>query len=243
VSLHTHLCETYDEERYTLSGYQLRPVAWMETAGWLGSDVWFAHAIHVNEEEIRQLAASGTGVAHCPCSNMRLASGIAPVKEYMDAGVKVGIGVDGSASNDSSNMLAEVRQAMLLARLRMGLLPPEGPRTMLGTSDPLRAGEWMTARQALELATRGGAAVLGRDDVGHLATGMCADFFSLDLHTIEFAGGLADPVAAVLFCQPQSARYTVVNGQVIVNGGTVTTVDMRPVISAHNKFSLAHARG
>jgi 8-oxoguanine deaminase len=241
VSLHTHLCETYDEERYTLDNHQLRPVAWMETAGWLGSDVWFAHGIHVSDEEIGLLASSGTGVAHCPCSNMRLASGIAPVKKYLDAGVKVGIGVDGSASNDSSNMLAEVRQAMLLARLRMGLLPPEGPQSVLSTSDPLRAAEWMTARQALELATRGGASVLGRDDVGHLAPGMCADFFSLDLHTIGFAGGLADPVAAVLFCQPQAASYTVIGGQVIVADGTVATVDMAPVIAEHNEFSLACA--
>jgi len=157
--------------------------------------------------------------------------------------VKVGIGVDGSASNDSSNMLAEARQAMLLARLKMGLLPPEGPQTVLATSDPLRAGEWVTARQVLELATRGGAAVLGRDDVGYLAPGMCADFFTLDLHTIEFAGGLADPVAAVLFCQPQRAKCTVINGRVVVNDGTITTVDMAPVISDHNKFSLAHAHG
>ncbi len=243
VALHTHLCETYDEERYTLDSYRLRPVAWMETSGWLGPDVWFAHAIHVSDDEISQFAASGTGVAHCPCSNMRLASGIAPVKKYMDAGVKVGIGVDGSASNDSSNMLAETRQAMLLARLKMGLLPPEGPQTVLSTSDPLRAAEWMTARQALELATRGGAAVLGRDDIGQLAPGMCADFFSLDLHTVEFAGALADPVAAVLFCQPQRARYTVINGRVVVDGGAITTVDMAPVIAEHNKFSLAHAHG
>ena len=243
VALHTHLCETYDEERYTLDSYRLRPVAWMETAGWLGPDVWFAHAIHVDDDEIREFASSGTGVAHCPCSNMRLASGIAPVKKYMDAGVKVGIGVDGSASNDSSNMLAEARQAMLLARLKMGLLPPEGPRTVLSTSDPLRAAEWMTARQALELATRGGAAVLGRDDIGQLAPGMCADFFSLDLHTIEFAGALTDPVAAVLFCQPQKARYTVINGRVIIDGGVISTVDMAPVIAAHNQFSLACARG
>ena len=243
VMMHTHLCETYDEERYTLGRHQLRPVAWMETLGWLGSDVWFAHAIHVNDEEIRQLSATGTGVAHCPSSNMRLASGIAPVKKYMDAAVRVGIGVDGSASNDSSNMLAEVRQAMLLARLKMGLLPPEGPQTVLSTSDRLRAAEWMTAREALELATRGGAAVLGRDDIGYLAPGMCADFFSLDLRTIDFAGGLADPVAATVFCQPAKARYTVINGVVVVDDGVVTTVDMAPVIDAHNKFSLAHARG
>ncbi|HVA07768.1 MAG TPA: 8-oxoguanine deaminase, partial [Acidimicrobiales bacterium] len=238
VSMHTHLCETFDEERYTLENHQLRPVAWMETVGWLGPDVWYAHAIHVNDDEIRQFASTGTGVAHCPCSNMRLASGIAPVKKYMDNGVKVGIGVDGSASNDSSHMLAEVRQAMLLARLKMGLLPPEGPQTVLGTSDPLRAAEWMTARQALELATRGGAAVLGRDDVGVLAPGMCGDFFSIDLNTIDYAGGLADPVAATVFCQPQKARNTVINGKVVVADGVVTTVDMSPVIDAHNRSSL-----
>ena len=132
---------------------------------------------------------------------------------------------------------------MLLARLKMGLLPPEGPQTVLSTSDPLRAAEWMTARQALELATRGGASVLGRDDIGQLAPGMCADFFSLDLHTVEFAGALADPVAAVLLCQPQKARYTVVNGRVVVDGGEITTVDMAPVVTAHNKFSLACAHG
>jgi cytosine/adenosine deaminase-related metal-dependent hydrolase len=174
---------------------------------------------------------------------MRLASGIAPVKKYMDNGVKVGIGVDGSASNDSSHMLAEVRQAMLLARLKMGLLPPEGPQTVLGTSDPLRADEWMTARQALELGTRGGAAVLGRDDVGALAPGMCGDFFSIDLHTIDYAGGLADPVAATVFCQPQRTRYTVINGKVVVADGVVTTVDMAPVVEAHNKFAASIANG
>ncbi len=243
VTMHTHLCETFDEERYTLESHKLRPVAWMETVGWLGADVWYAHAIHVNDDEIRQFASTGTGVAHCPCSNMRLASGIAPVKKYMDNGVKVGIGVDGSASNDSSHMLAEVRQALLLARLKMGLLPPEGPQTVLGTSDPLRAAEWMTARQALELATRGGAAVLGREDVGALAPGMCGDFFSIDLHTIDYAGGLADPVAATVLCQPQKARNTVINGKVVVADGVVTTVDMAPVIDAHNKFSLQIANG
>ena len=129
VRLHTHLCETLDEERYTLEHIELRPVAWMETLGWLGDDVWFAHAIHVDDDEIRQFAAQRLPAsAHCPCSNMRLASGIAPVKKYMAAGVKVGLGVDGSASNDASNILLEARQAMLLARLRSGLLPPEGPR-------------------------------------------------------------------------------------------------------------------
>ena len=186
-----------------------------------GSDVWFAHAVHVNDDEIQEFARAGVGAAHCPCSNMRLASGIAPIKKYMAAGVKVGLGVDGSASNDASNILLEARQAMLLARLRLGLLPPEGPRTffLLSQSHPLRASEWMTAREVLEIATRGGAAVLGRDDIGALEAGKCADFFSIDLNTVDYAGALHDPVAATLFCAPQKARYTVINGRVVVENG------------------------
>jgi 8-oxoguanine deaminase len=237
VRLHTHLCETWDEERFTLTHFQQRPVAWMETMGWLGEDVWFAHAVHVNDDEIREFARTGAGVAHCPCSNMRLASGIAPVKKYLAVGVRVGLGVDGSASNDASNILLEARQAMLLARLRIGLLPPAGPETLLSTSDPLRSGEWMTAREVLGVATRGGAAVLGRSDIGALAPGMCADFFSIDLNTVDYAGALNDPVAATVFCTPQKARYTVINGRVVVENGQVTTVDMAPVIEAHNRFS------
>jgi hypothetical protein len=162
-------------------------------------------AIHVDDDEIRLFARRGAGACHCPSSNMRLASGIAPVKKYLDAGVKTGLGVDGAASNDGSNLLVEVREAMLLARLKMGLLPPEGPRTVLSTSDPLRAKEWMTARQALEIATLGGAAVLGRPDIGSLEPGKCGDFFTLDLNTIGFAGGLSDPLAAVVSCAPQPA--------------------------------------
>ncbi len=215
----------------------------METLGWLGDDVWFAHAVHVDDDEIRQFARSGVGAAHCPCSNMRLASGIAPVKKYLAAGVKVGLGVDGSASNDASNILLEARQALLLARLRLGLFPPEGPRQffLLSQSDPLRAHEWMTAREALEIATRGGAAVLGRDDIGSLEPGKCADFFSINLHTVDYAGALNDPVAATLFCAPQKARYTVIGGRVIVENGVVVTVEMGPVIEAHNRFSLSIA--
>ncbi|WP_136658634.1 8-oxoguanine deaminase [Nitratireductor sp. XY-223] len=239
VMLHTHLCETLDEERYTLERFGKRPVEWMEDLGWLGDDVWFAHAIHVDDEEIGKFARSGCGAAHCPCSNMRLASGIAPVKKYLRAGVKVGLGVDGSASNDSSNMLLEARQAMLLSRLQMGLLPPEGPRKhfLLSQSHPLRTHEWMTARQALELATLGGAAVLGRDDVGALETGRCADFFTLDLNTIDYAGALHDPVAATIFCAPQKARYTVINGKVVVEDGQIVTLDIGSVIEEHNRHS------
>lgn len=237
VRLHTHLAETLDEELFTLQHHGLRPVAYMQELGWVGDDVWYAHAIHVDDTEIALFAATGTGACHCPSSNMRLASGIAPVKKYLDAGVPVGLGVDGSASNDSSNMLAEVRQAMLLARLRMGLRPPEGPASLLPTSHPLRADEWVTARQVLELGTLGGARLLGRTDIGALEVGKRADFFTLDLNTIDFAGGLADPVAAAVFCAPQRANWTVVDGRVLVQDGQVATVDMEPVVAEHNRHA------
>ncbi|WP_306143565.1 8-oxoguanine deaminase [Roseibium sp. MMSF_3412] len=244
VMLHTHLCETLDEERYTLERFGKRPVEWMEGLDWTGPDVWYAHAIHVDDDEIRVFSATGCGAAHCPCSNMRLASGIAPVKKYMAAGVKVGLGVDGSASNDGSNMLSEVRQAMLLARLNLGLTPPDAhEHASLPPSHPLRAGEWMTAREALELATLGGASVLGRDDIGSLQTGKCADFFTLDLNAIEFAGGLHDPVAAVVFCSPKGAKTTVINGRVVVDDGRIVTLDIDKVVADHNRLSLELAAG
>jgi len=235
IHLHTHLCETLDEERYTLAHMGLRPVAYMESLDWVGNDVWYAHAVHVNDAEIGLFARKGAGVCHCPSSNMRLASGIAPVKAYRDAGVRLGLGVDGSASNDGSNLLGEARQAMLLARLKIGLPPPVGPDTDLSTSDPLRAKEWMTAREALEIATIGGASVLGRSDIGSLEPGKCADFFTLDLNAIGYAGGLSDPVAAVVFCAPTRARHTVVGGRLIVDNGEIVTLDMEPVIRAHNR--------
>ena len=235
VRLHTHLCETLDEERFTLSTHQMRPVAYMESLGWVGDDVWYAHAIHVNDQEIDLFANRGAGVCHCPSSNMRLASGIAPVRQYLDRGVKIGLGVDGSASNDANHMLGEARQAMLLARLKMGLLPPEGPRTQLSASDPLRAREWMTAREILGVATRGGASVLGRNDIGTLEAGRRADFFSIDLNQVALAGALTDPVAAVLFCAPPRAVYTVVDGRVIVDQGELVTLDLAKEVAAHNR--------
>jgi cytosine/adenosine deaminase-related metal-dependent hydrolase len=234
VRLHTHLCETLDEERYTLERFGMRPVEWMESLHWLGCDVWYAHAIHVNGEEITKFADAGCGMAHCPCSNMRLGSGIAPIKKYMAAGVKVGLGVDGSASNDSSNMLAEVRQAMLLARLELGLRP--AGRTIART-------DWMTAREALEIATLGGASVLGRSDIGSLEPGKCADFFSLPLDTLGYAGALHDPVAAVVFCAPQTARHTVINGKLVVKNSEIVTMDMRAVIATHNKCAARLLEG
>jgi cytosine/adenosine deaminase-related metal-dependent hydrolase len=235
VRLHTHLCETLDEERYTLQRHGLRPVEFMETLDWVGDDVWYAHAIHVNDREIDLFAHRGTGVCHCPSSNMRLASGIAPVRKYLNAGVRTGLGVDGSASNDANHMLGEARQAMLLARLQMGLLPPEGPQTVLSTSDPLRAKEWMTAREVLEIATLGGASVLGRSDIGALEVGRRADFFTVDLNQVALAGALSDPVAAMLFCAPPRAVYTVVDGRVIVDQGELVTLDLATEVVAHNR--------
>ncbi|MFO1081849.1 MAG: 8-oxoguanine deaminase [Reyranellaceae bacterium] len=237
VRLHTHLCETVDEERYTLERFGMRPVAFMERQGWAGSDVWYAHAVHVNDAEIAGFARSGISVCHCPCSNMRLAAGIAPIMKYRRAGVTVGLGVDGSASNDGNNLLGEVRQAMLLARLQIALRPPQGPDTTVSTGDPSRDGEWMTARQALELATRGGAAVLGRDDIGSLAPGKMCDFFALDLNALGFAGGLSDPVAAAVFCAPQPARHTVVGGRPVVRDGRIVTIDTERVIAEHNRHA------
>lgn len=240
VGLHTHLCETQDEERYTLDRFALRPVEWMETLGWLAPDVWYAHAIHVDDDEIGRFARCGCGVAHCPSSNMRLGSGIAPVKKYLAAGVKVGLGVDGSASNDSSNMMLEARMAFLAARVKLGLQPPEGPSKYrhLPPSHPKRAAEWMTAREALELATLGGARVLGRDDIGALEVGRCADFFSLRLDTVDFAGALHDPVAATVFCAPQRANHTVINGRVVVRDGLCVGIDLPRIVEEHNR----HAR-
>ena len=232
IRLHTHLAETLDEERYTLERFGVRPVAWMDALGWVADDVWFAHAVHVSDAEIDRFARAGCGVAHCPSSNMRLASGIAPVKKYLAAGVKVGLAVDGSASNDSSNMLLEARQAMLLARLELGL-----------SGGDVRPADWMTAREVLELATLGGARVLGRDDVGSLEAGKCADFFSLDLGAIDYAGALHDPVAATVFCAPTRARFTVVHGRVVVAGGRVVSLDLEPVIARHNRLAAALARG
>jgi cytosine/adenosine deaminase-related metal-dependent hydrolase len=226
VRLHTHLCETRDEENYTMRHFGVRPIDYMRALGWLDSDVWFAHAVHVNDAEIGLMAQTGTGVCHCPTSNMRLASGIAPLRKFMQAGVKVGIGVDGSASNDGSNMLAEARQAMLLARLNMAV-EPEAQRI------------WTSARDVLALATRGGAAVLGRDDIGALEPGKCADFFTLDLNSIGYAGGLSDPVAAAIFCAPHIARHTYVHGRAVVTDGRIVTTDMSRVVRDHNRHAAA----
>lgn len=219
VHLHTHLAETLDEERFCLERFGRRPVEYAEQLGWVGDDVWYAHGVHVNEAEIGLLARTGTGVCHCPSSNMRLASGIAPVRQYLDAGVKVGLGVDGSASNDSSHLLAEARMAMLLQRV---------------SGNP--AG--LSAREALWLATRGGAAVLGRNDIGQLAPGKAADLIAFRLDRLEYAGALHDPVAALVFCTPQTVDLALINGRIVVEDGTLLTVDLGPVVERHNRIAM-----
>ena len=229
VQLHTHLAETEDEEAFCIELFGKRPVALMESLDWIGDDVWFAHSVHVNQEEINLYSHTGCGVAHCPSSNMRLASGIAPLLAMRAAGVKVGLGVDGSASNDGSHLLGEARQAMLLARLDAGLRGA----SLSGDEAPAL----MTAREALELATVGSAAVLGRSDIGSLEPGKCADFIAIDLNRLDYAGGLHDPVAAVLFCAPVQTDYTFVGGQVIVKEGQLVGLDLAAHIEKHNEIA------
>ena len=229
VHLHTHLAETQDEELFCIQKFGFRPAAFMELLNWVGEDVWFAHSVYVDDDEIEMYARWGCGVAHCPTSNMRLASGIAPILKMLRQGVKVGLGVDGSASNDGSHLLGEVRQAMLLARVRAGIMGA----SLSGES----ASDIMSARQALAIATRGSAAVLGRDDLGSLEPGKCADFFAVNLNRLEFTGGLHDPVAALIFCAPVKADYTVVGGKYIVKEGELVTIDLPRLIKAHNRAS------
>jgi 8-oxoguanine deaminase len=218
VRLHTHLAETLDEERFCLREFGRRPVGYAEELGWVGDDVWHVHCVHLNEEEIDLFARTGTSVCHCPSSNMRLASGIAPVRAYLDEGVTVGLGVDGSASNDSSHLLAEARMALLLQRV---------------SGNP--AG--LSAEEALWLATRGGAQVLGRDDIGQLAPGKAADFIGLRLDRLDYAGALHDPLAALVFCSPQQVDLSVINGRTVVEDGHLLTVDLGPVVERHNRIS------
>jgi cytosine/adenosine deaminase-related metal-dependent hydrolase len=225
VGLHTHLAETADEEAFCLDRFDRRPVEYMEDLGWAGPDVWYAHAVHVADDEVGRMGHSGTGVAHCPTSNMRLASGLAPVARYLEAGLRVGLGVDGSASNDSSHMMGEVRQALLLNRL--------------GVSPGIGTGPQMTARQALGLATVGGAGVLGRDDIGRLAPGLCADFIAYDLNRVEFAGARHDPVAAVVMCAPVPVDHSWVGARRVVEDGQPVGVDIGELVREHNRLAAS----
>lgn len=213
VMLHTHLAENDDDVAYSLANFGCRPGTYAEDLGWTGDDVWHAHCVKLDGAEIDLFARTGTGVAHCPCSNMRLGSGVAPVRALRNAGVKVGLGVDGSASNDSSDLIGEARQALLLQRVAHG-------------------GDALSARDALEIATRGGAAVLGRDDLGSLAIGKRADFAAFPADGIELAGAW-DPVAGLVFCGPLRARHTVVEGRFVVRDGRLATIDLARLLTTH----------
>ena len=233
VRLHTHLAENDHDIAYSREKFNCTPAQYAQDLGWLGHDVWHAHCVKLDDEGISLFAATRTGVAHCPCSNMRLASGIAPVRRMLDAGVPVGLGVDGCASNDAAHMVNEARQALLLARVGRSLEPFGCDR---GPGD-------MSARDALALATRSGAQVLGRSDIGHLAPGMCADLALFDLGTLGFAGGAVhDPVAALLLCASPQAAYTVVNGKVVVRAGRLATLELEPLVQRHNALALQLAR-
>jgi len=207
VRLHTHLAETSDEDDYCKSMYGRRPLQVMEDCGFLGPDVWYAHGIFFNDEELDLLAKTGTGIAHCPSSNMRLGSGICRVREMIDRGVPVGLAVDGSASNDSSDMLGEARQALLLQRIRYG-----------------SAG--ITAREVLSLATTGGASILGFDQAGSIAEGKLADIALFDVMKLEYAGALSDPSAALLFSgYNHGVDHLIVNGKIVVKSGRLAGAD------------------
>jgi 8-oxoguanine deaminase len=222
VSLHTHLAENDNDIAYTREKFNCTPAEYAEQLGWVGPDVWHAHCVKLDEAGIALFARTCTGVSHCPGSNMRLASGIAPIRAMRDAGVPVSIAVDGSASNDSGHMLGEARLALLLQRVAHG--PVKGPAAM-------------TAREVLEIATLGGAKVLNRDDIGALASGMSADIVSIPLDDIGLAGAHHDPLAALFFCHVPRVRHAVVNGRVVVRDGQLTSTDLPQLIERHNRLA------
>ena len=222
VRLHTHLCETKDEENYMLAREGVRPLEYMQRLGWLGDDVWFAHGIHFNDEELKLLADTGTGVAHCPISNMKLASGVARVPDMLRLGVPVGLAVDGSASNDGSSLMEELRVAFLLHRLQSSHDAPSG-------------------YDILKLATRGSARLLGRDDIGQLAVGKCCDLFLVDARRLELVGALYDPKSALATVGLRGAvDTTVVNGRVVVEGGRLVAVDETRVAAEANEKCMEY---
>ena len=218
LHMHTHLAETLDEETFCLEQFGDRPAKYVEGLGWMNANAWYAHAIHLNDDEIKRMAETGAGMSHCPSSNMRLGSGIARIREMMDAGVRVSLGVDGTASNDSGNMLMEIRNAMLISRLR---------------DEPF----WLSARDVLWLATRGGASVLGRKDIGQLSVGKQADIALFSMDRLEYAGGLSDPIAALVFSvRTAPVNYLIVNGSIQIKGGK-TNIDEKALIRLHNEIA------
>ncbi len=224
VSLHTHLAENDKDISFSLESFGQRPGAYAESVGWVGDDVWHAHCVKLNPAEISLFGRTRTGVCHCPSSNMRLASGIAPLRQMLDERVKVGLGVDGSASNDSGHLLGEARQALLLQRVG---------------GDPAA----LTAREALEMATLGGASLLGRQDIGCIAVGMSADIAAFRLDTLSLAGALQDPLAALVFCQPAQVDLSIINGRIVVEDSMLNTVDLPALIERHNNLSARLING
>ncbi|MGA3157086.1 MAG: 8-oxoguanine deaminase [Steroidobacteraceae bacterium] len=225
VRLHTHLAESVRDVQYSVGRLGVTPGDYAESLGWVGEDVWHAHCVHLDTLTMKRFASTGTGVAHCPSSNMRLGSGIAPIRKMIELGIAVGIGVDGAASNDGSNLLHETRLACLLARV--------------GESDPGA----MAPRTALELATRGGARVLGRDDIGYLAPGMSADFIALNIDRAHFAGAQWDLVAALILCQPERVDYSFINGRGVVQDGRLVTAELETLVERVQRAAEAMALG
>ena len=222
VRLHTHVAETKDEERYTLDRYRMRPLEYMASVGWTGPDVWYAHGIHFNDEELRELARTGTGVAHCPISNMKLASGVARIPEMLKLGVPVGLAVDGSASNDGSSLMEELRVSYLLHRLHSSANAPSG-------------------YDLLKIATRGSARLLGRTDIGQLSVGMCADLFLVDARRLELVGSLYDPKSVLATVGLRGAvDYTIIHGKITVQDGHLTTVDELQTAETSNRVCSAY---
>jgi cytosine/adenosine deaminase-related metal-dependent hydrolase len=236
VMLHTHLAETRDEDEFCLAQFGKRPLDYAESVGWVGNDVWYAHGVHFSKADIQRMGACSCGVAHCPSSNMRLASGIAPIQLMLRSGVRVGLGVDGSASNDGNHMLAEARQALLLQRVMDDTFAMYDSVAQAGQRSAL------TAHEALWVATRGSASVLGRDDLGQITEGFAADLIAINLHRVEYAGALHDPLAAVLFCAPRGVDFNMINGRWVVENGQITTIDLVNVIERHNQISLKMIR-
>lgn len=218
VMLHTHLAENDEDIAYSLAQFGCRPGQYAEDLGWTGADVWHAHCVKLDSSEIELFARSLTGVSHCPCSNCRLGSGIAPIRRMRDAGVKVALGVDGSASNDAGNLIAEARMAMLLQRVARG-------------------ADAMSAREALEIATLGGARVLGRDDLGVIEAGKRADLAIWDLSGVEAAGAW-DPVAALVLCGPTRVKHLIVEGRQVVQDGRMVTLDLPLVLQRQRQLAL-----
>ena len=224
VNLHTHLAENDNDVAFSQENFHLAPGHYAEDVGWVGEDVWHAHCVKLKADEIDLFARTGTGVCHCPSSNMRLASGIAPIRQMLDRGVNVSLGVDGSASNDSGNLLGEARQALLLQRV-------EG--------DPAA----LSAREALEMATLGGARVLGRSDIGRIEAGMAADVIAYRLDQVGMAGALHDPIAALVFCQPSLVDLSVINGEIVIEDGVLLRAELPTLIEEHNRCALQLLRG